>query len=61
MTTLENARDRGTKMHAWPAIVVGFVGSVVLTIGSWSVGWVASNSGINSAQWLAPFRTTELG
>ena len=34
---------------------------MVLTIGSWSVGWVAPNSGINSAQWLAPFRTTELG
>src|SRR5699024_4751468 len=60
MTTLEHTR-RGTTHHAWPAIVVGFLGALILSIGSWSVGWVAPNSGINSATWLAPFRTTELG
>src|SRR5690625_1868978 len=60
MTTLEHARS-GTQKHALPAIVIGFLGSVVLTIGSWSVGWVAPSSGVNSSQWLAPFRTTELG
>lgn len=60
MATLETARN-GITRHAWPAIAVGLLGSVVLTVGSWSVGWVAPNSGINSAQWLAPFRTTEWG
>ena len=60
MTTLEHTR-RGTTHHAWPAIVVGFLGSLILSIGSWSVGWVAPNSDINSTTWLSPFRTTELG
>ncbi len=60
MTTLEHARA-DTKRSVWPAITVGLLGSVLLTIGSLSVGWVAQNSVINATQWLAPFRTTETG
>lgn len=60
MTTTQVAR-RGVTPHAWPAILVGLLGSLTLTVGSWSVGWVAPNSSINSATWLAPFRTTETG
>ena len=60
MTTLEHARA-DTKRSVWPAITVGLLGSVLMTIGSLSVGWVAQNSVINATQWLAPFRTTETG
>src|SRR5699024_12401107 len=60
MTTLEHARA-DTKRSVWPAITVGLLASVLLTIGSLSVGWVAHNSVINATQWLAPFRTTETG
>lgn len=60
MTTLEHARA-DTKRSVWPAITVGLLGSVLMTIGSLSVGWVAHNSVINATQWLAPFRTTETG
>ena len=59
-TTLEHARA-DTKRSVWPAITVGLLGSVLMTIGSLSVGWVAHNSVINATQWLAPFRTTETG
>lgn len=60
MTTLEHVRA-DTKKSVWPAIAVGLLGSVLVTIGSLSVGWVAQNSVINATQWLAPFRTTETG
>src|SRR5699024_8191914 len=60
MTTLEHARA-DTKRSVWPAITVGLLGSVLMTIGSLSVGWVAQNSVINATQWLAPFRTADTG
>ena len=44
----------------WP-LVVGALGSVLLVMGSLSVGWLASASPVNRWQWLIPFRTQEWG
>ncbi|MDO5634126.1 MAG: polyprenol phosphomannose-dependent alpha 1,6 mannosyltransferase MptB [Micrococcus sp.] len=43
------------------ALVVGTLGSILLVLGSFSVGWLASASPINRWQWLIPFRTQESG
>lgn len=44
----------------WP-ILVGTLGSLLLVVGSYSVGWLASASPINRWQWLIPWRTQETG
>lgn len=38
----------------WP-ILVGTLGSLLLVVGSYSVGWLASASPINRWQWLIPY------
>lgn len=45
----------------WIPVVVGFLGSLMVTAGSFSVGWLAAVSPINRWQWLIPWRTTEYG
>ena len=40
---------------------MGTLGSLLLVVGSYSVGWLASASPINRWQWLIPWRTQETG
>lgn len=51
------------KVSGRPAmpLLVGTLGAVLLVLGSFSVGWLASTSPINRWQWLIPFRTQEAG
>ncbi|QCU78305.1 hypothetical protein E7744_09085 [Citricoccus sp. SGAir0253] len=46
---------------AWIPVLVGLVGSLAVTAGSLSVGWLASTSPVNRWGWLIPWRTTESG
>jgi hypothetical protein len=47
--------------HVAVPLVAGTLGSVLLVLGSFSVGWLASTSPINRWQWLIPYRTQESG
>ena len=51
------------KVGGWTAtpLVAGTLGSLLLVLGSFSVGWLASTSPINRWQWLIPYRTQESG
>ena len=48
-------------VSVWVPAVIGFIGSLAVTAGSLSVGWLASVSPINRWAWLIPWRTTETG
>lgn len=51
------------KVGGWTAVplLAGTLGSLLLVLGSFSVGWLASTSPINRWQWLIPYRTQEGG
>lgn len=51
----------GGARRVWPPLLVGVLGSLLVTLGSYSVGWLASVSPLNRAQWLIPWRTQEAG
>lgn len=45
----------------WLPLIVGLLGSLAITAGSYSIGWLASASPIHQWDWLIPWRATETG
>ena len=53
--------DPAVAGSTWWPVAVGAIGSLLLVLGSFSVGWLASASPINRWPWLIPWRTQETG